>query len=163
MVLELPDDNSPIEKLKPFSEIRLIIADLDGTLLNPEDTNIWDNFNKQIRSNNYYKVKFTIATGRTFRGVKQYLKKLNLSKNLPIILYNGSLVVFPDSNKLLFKKSIPSNTLDKIIEKFRNEPVRLLAYIYDETLIFGKIQILSTLKLFLDGQISEKYKKNLIK
>jgi len=139
MPLELPDNNSPIEQLKPFSQVRLIIADLDGTLLNPEDPSIWNNFNTQIRSNNYYKVKFTIATGRTLYGVKNYLKDLNFPKNHPIILYNGSLVVLYGSNTLLLKKTIPSDTLKKIITTFRKEPIQILAYIYDVTLIFEEI------------------------
>jgi Cof subfamily protein (haloacid dehalogenase superfamily) len=136
MPKELPDDNSPIDQLRPFSNVRLIIADLDGTLLNPEDPHIWDNFNTQIRSNKHYKVKFTIATGRTLHGVKNFLKKLNLPKNRPIILYNGSLVIFRDSNILLFKKNIPSEIFEKIIKKLSNESIQLLAYIYDETLPF---------------------------
>jgi Cof subfamily protein (haloacid dehalogenase superfamily) len=104
--------------------------------LNPEDPHIWDNFNTQIRSNKHYKVKFTIATGRTLHGVKNFLKKLNLPKNRPIILYNGSLVIFRDSNILLFKKNIPSEIFEKIIKKLSNESIQLLAYIYDETLPF---------------------------
>jgi hypothetical protein len=139
MPLELPNDNSPLDKLKPFSKVRLIIADLDGTLLNPEDPEIWDNFNNQIRSTNHYKVKFTIATGRTLHGVKSYLKMLEFPKYHPIILYNGSLAIFHDSNKILLKKNIPSSILEKIIKKLRDEPIRLLAYIYDETLSFEDV------------------------
>jgi Cof subfamily protein (haloacid dehalogenase superfamily) len=132
----LPDYNSPLDHLEPFSKVRLIIADLDGTLIGPEDPKIWENINEQIRSINYYKVKLTIATGRTLHGVENLLKNINIPKDFPIILYNGSLVIVRESHRLILKKTIPLETLQTTIKKIHDEPIRMLAYFYDETIMF---------------------------
>lgn len=84
-----------IEELKPFSKVNYILADLDGTLLSSNSQQISDIFKDLFKKLHYYKypVKFSIATGRTFTGIKAVLDQISLDSNSPIILYNGSLII----------------------------------------------------------------------
>lgn len=122
-----------VEDLIPFSKIRLIVADLDGTLLKPDEKLIWERVLHFKRCVNHYKVKFTIATGRTLSGVIDLLDNLGIPKGVPIILYNGSLVVMNGNFKILVKKTIPLNIIKEIFSITENKPVQILAYFYEET------------------------------
>lgn len=70
-----------------LSNIRLIVADMDGTLLNDEkhlDSGIKD----VIEELNARDIQFTLASGRNIHIMKSYMKELNL--NLPCITNNGA-------------------------------------------------------------------------
>lgn len=91
---------------------KLIACDLDGTLL--------DN-NKEVSTNTINRINnllnqgllFVIATGRPFTGTKRYCDLFN--KNMPVILYNGSIVRMSKTNELLFNVSLDKEDAKKII------------------------------------------------
>src|SRR5262249_44676834 len=60
-----------------------------------------------LRSSRYH-VRFSIATGRAFSGAEDFLNELALDRRMPVVLYNGGLVVIPQKRQALFQRLIPS-------------------------------------------------------
>ncbi len=119
--------NSPIIELIPFSKIKLIVADLDGTLLEL-DGKLWEDICTMLRRIGRYRVLFTIATGRTYAGSESLIKKLRLSRKTPMVLYNGAIIAKPSKKEYIKKNIIPSDTLKQIINICQILPINLLAY-----------------------------------
>lgn len=127
---KLPRSFSRVEDLVSFSEINLIVADLDGTLIG-SDASIGNRILPLRRSVQQYSVKFTIATGRTLNGVAEMIKELKISRDVPIILYNGSLVLKNGNFQILMKKTIPIEALKQILKFTEKKSVNVLAYFFD--------------------------------
>jgi 5-amino-6-(5-phospho-D-ribitylamino)uracil phosphatase len=131
----LPDHTSNFspEKLRPFSEIQLIAIDIDGTLLESNQSELSNKFLKLLAKLKHYKygpVRVTIATGRTLAGARPLLDKMSILKDTPIILYNGSLIL--DGNySILRKEEIASESLRKVVEISSGHNVQVLAYSCD--------------------------------
>ena len=73
--------------MNSFADIRLVVADLDGTLLDDEkqlDAGIVDVIRELEKRN----IMFTLASGRNVHIMKPYLKELSLQ--LPFIANNGA-------------------------------------------------------------------------
>lgn len=49
----------------------------------------------------------TIATGRTYFGARKVIEELNIQRGMPLVLYNGAVIVAYQTNELLFRKTIP--------------------------------------------------------
>lgn len=81
-------DKVPDTKLKG---IKLIVADLDGTLLK-SDKSLDDNIKDVISGQDY---KFTIASGRSMILVKKFISELNI--DLPYITNNGAEIYQSDA------------------------------------------------------------------
>lgn len=119
--LKLPSSTSSLEELEPFSNIQLVVLDLDGTLLKKSDSLPGELISYLKNSNN---IKLTIATGRTLKGASKILDKLNLSNKIlsttlssfAVVLYNGSLVINPKNNAIIYHNEIPISSVNKIID-----------------------------------------------
>lgn len=82
---------------------KLIISDLDGTLLNKEH---------EISELNHRWIKkfisegglFTFATGRMEETTQQYIEQLNIT--LPIISYNGARLYCPVQKKVIYEDTM---------------------------------------------------------
>lgn len=112
MANPLPSAFDEVELLRPFSTIRLIAADLDGTLL---PSPLAERLQRAIRSLCSYGVRFTLATGRTFSGVKELTKRLELPSHTPLVLYNGSVVLEVDTGCLLRRATISAASLNETL------------------------------------------------
>jgi Cof subfamily protein (haloacid dehalogenase superfamily) len=140
----LPDwENSNIDDLKSFSVINVIAMDLDGTLLKSNSPNIWENILKliSILSKSKFKLQIIIATGRTFFGAKKTIESLYSKKDLPIILYNGALVIRNNDFKILYQKTIDKNALERIIDLTLKFNISVFAYFFldDNNKFFSEI------------------------
>lgn len=118
-----------LNSLSPFAEIRLIAIDLDGTLLDTNQQTLPDVIQRLSRSLKFgpYDVNLTIATGRTLRGVAQLIRDLRISRYIPIILYNGSIVIDNKFN-VIQHKTIPYSSYKSIINICSNYEVKVLGY-----------------------------------
>lgn len=135
------------ELLTEFSGIQLIAADLDGTLIQTNNPEIWNNVLLLMRAlrTPKHKMEIIIATGRTLAGAKRTIENLYTHKNLPIILYNGSVVVRYGDYGVLYKKIIPNAVLNRIQLEIQTYKVSILAYYYLD----------ATEALFGEGSINE--------
>lgn len=90
--------------MEPFALLKLIVLDLDGTLISHADdspvTEIWKRRVSLVASLNYYRVPLTIATGRAYAGARRLAKIVSPQKSTPFILYNGSAVISGDGTLL---------------------------------------------------------------
>jgi 5-amino-6-(5-phospho-D-ribitylamino)uracil phosphatase len=122
-----------IEKaILPFSKIRLVALDLDGTLLRACDSTLHKKIIEFARKLNVPKhdVRMTIATGRTLTGARPLLEMLPIRANTPIILYNGNVIV-NKKYEVLFRAIVTSASLTKIVKLVSNFDVQMLAYTYE--------------------------------
>jgi len=118
--------------LSPFSEIRLVALDLDGTLLESNESQLPKRVLTLANKLKHYthNVRLTIATGRTLVGARPLLDRLPILSDTPIILYNGSLVL-TKKYKTLDRKTIPNRSLQRIIDLSSRFDVKVIAYVYD--------------------------------
>lgn len=131
MAKQLPTYDSPIDDLRPFAKIRLLVVDLDGTLLRSKDDELNFFIEKLGRALKFKSTKLTLATGRTLTGIRKVMKRLSLPKGVPIILYNGSVIVENGSFDILLKRDISSASLSSIIDIALNYDVYALAYAFE--------------------------------
>lgn len=89
---------------------RLIVSDLDGTLLRDDHT-LSEYTKEVIHRVSEQGIDFMLATGRIFGGARQYAKELKL--NTPILACNGALIKEAEG-KLLYGKPIHEETLSEI-------------------------------------------------
>jgi Cof subfamily protein (haloacid dehalogenase superfamily) len=89
--------------------IRLIVSDLDGTLLRDDHT-LSDYTKEIIHTVSEQGIDFMLATGRIFGGARHYANDLNL--NTPILACNGALIK-EAAGKLLYGKPLPDETLSE--------------------------------------------------
>lgn len=144
MPIELDNINMIIEydlimsKLLP---IKLIVMDLDGTVLdnsnNAEDIDQLAELCASLRKLN---VMSMVATGRTLSGSKHIIKKLIGHQNIPIITYNGSLIINNKTHETLNQNFISCKSIDEIIciNKAYCE-VKVLFYYYEEILQYEQV------------------------
>lgn len=133
MPKSLPNwENPNVDDLEVFSKIRIIAVDLDGTLIKTSNPNVWQNilWHMTNLAKGKLKLNIIIATGRTFYGARNTIDSLYNKKPLPIILYNGSLVIRNNDFKILYKKTIDINTLYQIINYSKSFLVSIFSYFY---------------------------------
>lgn len=127
----LPDALSDLSELAPFAEVKLIVLDLDGTLLGHADdsptTETWDRRVRLVARLNHYGVPLTIATGRACAGARGLFDVISPQKNTPFILYNGSAVVSGDGT-LLSHRRIDDLTVSSLTEAVRRKGGSSLTY-----------------------------------
>lgn len=91
---------------------KLIISDLDGTLLNSNHK--MDSFTKDILHQVHSKgVNFVIATGRTFLDAVRVKNDLGL--NVPMITTNGA-ALYDENNKELYRYDLPKEFITNILK-----------------------------------------------
>lgn len=92
--------------------IKLVVSDLDGTLLNRYgkiESDVLD----MIKRLNDKGILFTVATGRSISMAEEILEILNIT--MPYVLCNGAIVV--RQKNIIIKKSIPLKILRAVLEK----------------------------------------------
>ena len=123
---------------------KLLVADMDGTLLN-DDKQLSEKNIRTIKKLLDYGVQFAIATGRHDSMIRSYLKHLNLK--VPVISCNGALVREPFSDRVLVAEAIPKEHSLKIIDLCKEMNVDF--HIYGHNSIFG--ESLTNKMLYYDG------------
>ncbi len=91
---------------------RLIVSDLDGTLLRDDHT-LSDYTKAVIHRATEQGIDFMLATGRIFGGARQYAKELNL--NTPILACNGALIK-EAAGKLIYGRPIQKEPLREVFQ-----------------------------------------------
>lgn len=93
-----------------------LITDMDGTLL-PENKILSDRDKSAIKQFRKDGGKFTIATGRTLQSAEKYIKELEIE--LPVILYNGSLIYDTHTDDVMFTDELPDCSKEIAAELFK--------------------------------------------
>ncbi len=106
--------------------IKLIVIDLDGTLLN-HDKEISDGnkeaFEKAIKRD----IGVSISTGRSYISAKKYIEELEL--DIPVVYQNGALILHgADKNEILRAIKLNSKHARTIILEAKKENVNCVLY-----------------------------------
>lgn len=130
----LPDALCNPNELIPFAQVKLIAFDLDGTLIvNPSDplgARLINLFS--LLSGPGKNVRLTLATGRTLRGVSTTVEQLGGFNKVPLVLYNGSVVMQPEKQALVAHTTISADSILQIIAAtIKLESAALFVYTVD--------------------------------
>lgn len=104
---------------------KLIVSDLDGTLLNSAGK-VSEATKELIRAYQRKGGVFTIATGRMEDAVTPYLDHLELEG--PVILYNGSKIIDLNKNHVLYEAFLDYDTAKAALKLLRNYDWDVLLY-----------------------------------
>lgn len=96
-----------------LSKIKLIVFDLDGTLLNDEGK-IGNETQGLVKELKNYGVRFSFASGRLHSAVTEYASILDLK--LPLITLDGALIQSNNGDKTVFESFVPERYVQKAIK-----------------------------------------------
>lgn len=105
--------NNKTEPIKFNHRIRLVVSDLDGTLLN-EEKRISPRSLAAIRKLRRCGVLFTVCTGREYAILEHYAKQIQPSA--PMICNNGGEVVSFPQSKVIFRRLLPKPEILFLVE-----------------------------------------------
>lgn len=97
------------------NNIKLIVLDMDGTLLNT-NMEITSDTKNAIFAAKKCGVHIVLCTGRPLTGVAKYAKELKLDRHDAIVVLNGGIVYHGDLSAELFVSTISSKCLIQIYE-----------------------------------------------
>lgn len=110
--------------------IKLIVADLDDTLLNP-DARLSAENKRVIGEALKRGVSFTIATGRMFQAAAPFARQLGLSPEQPLICYSGALIKRL-SGEVLYTRSLPTELAAAVADYGQSRGWTVNLYYNDE-------------------------------
>lgn len=113
--------------------IKMIVSDMDGTLLNSQKTISAEN-KKAIQFARQQGIYFVLATGRIYISAVKYAKELGL--DTPIIACNGALVKNPTTGQIICENPILPSLAKKIAEILQDQSIYF--HFYTEKDFFTK-------------------------
>ena len=110
------------------TRIRLVVSDLDGTLLDNNSTIPAAN-RQAVEDLRAAGIRFTIATGRMEPMAGEYVRQLAIEE--PVITFNGGMVRRPGSSRVITQKNIPPQTAAAIYSYCSRNRLDFIAYTAD--------------------------------
>jgi Cof subfamily protein (haloacid dehalogenase superfamily) len=107
-----------------MSKIRLVIADVDGTLLTPGKA-LTDRAMGAVRKLHGAGIAFAITSGRPPRGMSMLLEPLELTT--PIAAFNGGMLVNPDLSPIE-ERILPMALVGPLIEALERQGLDVWIY-----------------------------------
>jgi Cof subfamily protein (haloacid dehalogenase superfamily) len=97
---------------EPMSKIRLVVADVDGTLLTPQKE-LTARARAAVLALRPAGIAFALTSGRPPRGLSMLIEPLGITT--PIAAFNGGLLVHPDLS-VIEQQLLPSAIVGPVIE-----------------------------------------------
>lgn len=113
------------------TEIKLVVTDMDGTLLGSDKKISLKNI-KTISTLNAKNIPLVLCTGRPHFMVDEYIRQLNLTT--PLISSNGALIQELQNEKIIFKRYFSVQTIKRITDFCLAEHLDFL--MYDEANVY---------------------------
>ena len=113
--------------------IKLVVSDMDGTLLNKEGK-ISPANEKAIQAARALGVPFVLCTGRIYSAVKPYADYLNLKA--PIIGCNGAIIKSPESGEILYINEMKPEVVKRVVDIFRKHDHYF--HFYDQDTVYAE-------------------------
>jgi Cof subfamily protein (haloacid dehalogenase superfamily) len=105
--------------------IRLVIADVDGTLVTQEKV-LTKRAVDAVVGLHQAGIAFTITSGRPARGMAMLLDPLKLHQ--PLAAFNGGVLIEPDMATVVDQKLLPGEVPEKVIEAIENHGLDVWLY-----------------------------------
>jgi Cof subfamily protein (haloacid dehalogenase superfamily) len=142
---------------------KMIVLDLDDTLLNDEHT--LSKRNKEaLMAAQELGVKVVLASGRPTFGMVSIAKDLQLDHYGSYILsYNGSKIINATSNEEIFNSTISSEMAHRLYDLSRREGVSILSY-KDESIVIEEPNEYADIEATITGlplQIVDQFKEHI--
>ncbi len=106
-----------------LKNLKLIVFDLDGTLLN-ENGEIGESSKQLIKELQNVGVKFSLASGRLHSAMIDYAKQLNIQ--MPLISLDGAFIKSYLTDEIIWQSYIPAKTVAKAIKLANKHLVRYI-------------------------------------
>jgi Cof subfamily protein (haloacid dehalogenase superfamily) len=116
----MPSKNEPASQ-----PIRLVIADVDGTLVTQEKI-LTPRAAESVLRLHQAGILFTITSGRPPRGMAMLIDPLKLT--LPIAAFNGGVLIQPDLKTVVDQKFLPTGVPETVIEAIENHGLDVWLY-----------------------------------
>lgn len=111
---------------------KLVALDIDGTLINKERC-LTPRTKEVIRQVREQGTEVTLCTGRMFQAALPFARELELE--LPLIAYNGGLVMKAGSKEILYQRSLPADYARQVIQAARERGFAINYYYEDRLLV----------------------------
>jgi Cof subfamily protein (haloacid dehalogenase superfamily) len=109
--------------------IKLIVSDLDGTLLSPDGSISKRNLETILELRNKG-ILFSIASGRTDLMFREYARQLNLE--VPVIACSGAVIRDLTTNEVIYKEIINADDAVRLMNFFEENKMDYMAYTEDK-------------------------------
>jgi Cof subfamily protein (haloacid dehalogenase superfamily) len=128
-IRNLPRFDTDYEDLRPFAQVRLIVFDLDGTLVPATQV---ERAQKLISSARItYGVRTTIATGRTLHAATGLIDQLQI-QNTPVVLYNGAVTINSSTHRIISQQTISANALAQVLRIAEQHDLTVYAFFHSD-------------------------------
>jgi Cof subfamily protein (haloacid dehalogenase superfamily) len=105
--------------------IRMLIADVDGTLVTQEKVLTKRAADAVLRLHDAG-VQFSVTSGRPPRGMAMLIDPLKLTQ--PLAAFNGGVLIKPDLATVVDQKFLPAGVPEKVIEAIENHGLDVWVY-----------------------------------
>ena len=105
--------------------IRMVIADVDGTLVTQEKV-LTQRAAQAVSRLREAGIQFTVTSGRPPRGMAMLIDPLKLTQ--PLAAFNGSVLIKPDLKTVVDQKFLPVGVPEKVIEAIENHGLDVWLY-----------------------------------
>lgn len=119
-----------------LAKIKLIVMDIDGTLITGAEQTI-DNVIEQLERLRCAGIRFSLATGRTIHGARSVVSDIfhvpmhkgeRFHEKPPIVAYNGGLVAGNFGTRIIHKSEIPAEVQRHLFSVLAKHRVDALFY-----------------------------------
>jgi Cof subfamily protein (haloacid dehalogenase superfamily) len=105
--------------------IRMVIADVDGTLVTQEKILTKRAADAVLRLHEAG-IEFSVTSGRPPRGMAMLIDPLKLTQ--PLAAFNGGVLIEPDLTTIVDQKFLPAGVPEKVIEAIENHGLDVWVY-----------------------------------
>ena len=109
----------------PARPVRMVIADVDGTLVTQEKVLTKRAVEAVLRLREA-KIQFSVTSGRPPRGMAMLIDPLKL--NHPLAAFNGGVLIQPDLTTVVNQNFLPAGVPEKVIEAIENHGLDVWLY-----------------------------------
>jgi len=109
--------------------IRLVIADVDGTLVT-QDKVLTKRAIEAVMRLHEAGIQFTVTSGRPPRGMAMLIDPLKLT--LPLAAFNGGVLIQPDLKTVVDQKFLPTGVPEQVIEAIEGHGLDVWVYTDNE-------------------------------
>ena len=110
---------------RPAKPIRMVIADVDGTLVTQEKV-LTKRAAEAVLQLQQAGIQFGVTSGRPPRGMAMLIDPLKLTQ--PLAAFNGGVLIDPDLTTVVDQKYLPPGVPDKVIEAIEKHGLDVWVY-----------------------------------
>jgi Cof subfamily protein (haloacid dehalogenase superfamily) len=110
---------------KATQPIKMVIADVDGTLVTQEKV-LTNRAAEAVQRLHEAGIQFSITSGRPPRGMAMLIDALKLTQ--PLAAFNGGVLIKPDLKTVVDQKFLPTGVPEKVIEAIESHGLDVWLY-----------------------------------